>query len=113
MAYELDNSNDNLVLLDDVVIEYAPGFRDAASDEIQNARARTQLRAETEKNADRQLSLAQRTDELESRANTADGERVNFGSALDDLKTESETTQDTLISLSQDTLELTNRVADN
>lgn len=113
MAYELDNSNDNLVLLDDVVVEYAPGFRDAAADEIHNARARTQLRAETEKNANRQLSLAQRTDELESRADTADGQRQNFGSAIDDLKAESETTQDTLSSLSQDTLDLTNRVADN
>tara|TARA_B100001079_G_scaffold216775_1_gene191802 strand:- start:1267 stop:3018 length:1752 start_codon:yes stop_codon:yes gene_type:complete len=112
VAYELDDGNDNLVLFDDVVVRYDRGLSDAEPDAVQKARARARLRADTTANGNDIKSVAARALDLESRADTARGERENQANALRNIEAIADTQGDTLNSLSTDQLALANRVAD-
>lgn len=112
MAFDLDDSNDNLVEFDDVVVRYDRGLADAEPDAVQKAQARARLRADTEVNGNDIKSVAARAVDLESRADTARGERENQADALRNVEATAGTQGDTLDSLSRDQLELSNRVAD-
>lgn len=112
MSYDLDQSDDNLVLFDDVVVEYPPGFADADADAVENAKARENLRTRTAANEQGVESLGERAAELESRADSADGERQNQGDAINILQAKSQTQGNRLDSFQTEQTALKGRVSD-
>lgn len=113
MTIDLNNRNDNLVLIDDVVVQYEPGFREADAEDIASAQARSVIRSDIKKTDEAIASVSERTTTLTSRANSLADDQKAQGNAISGLQSTSKAQGDDLESLQEDYKMLTGRVTDN